>query len=68
MSEAKQLSQITCTFSNYLFVAKVLKSLIPDSHGQMAADNVQRHLSSKKTHQELRSKAMNAWREAAIVA
>jgi hypothetical protein len=33
MSEAKQLSQITCTLSNYLFVAKALKSLIPDSDG-----------------------------------
>jgi hypothetical protein len=33
MSEAKRLSQITCTFSNYLFVAKALESLMPDSHG-----------------------------------
>ena len=33
MSEAKRLSQITCTFSNYLLVAKALKSLIENSHG-----------------------------------
>jgi hypothetical protein len=38
MSEAKRLSQITCTFSNYLLFANALKSLIPDSHGQTAAD------------------------------
>ena len=30
--------------------------------------NVQRHLSSRQTHQELRSEAMNAWREAAATA
>jgi len=30
--------------------------------------NVQRHLSSRQTHQELRSEAMNTWREAATAA
>jgi hypothetical protein len=32
-STESEADPITCTFSTYLFVAKALKSLIPDSHG-----------------------------------
>jgi hypothetical protein len=33
LSTESEADPIACTFSNYLFVAKSLKSLIPDSHG-----------------------------------